>query len=355
LNDRMRRVARRFTDARIDALLVTRQAAVRYLTGFTGSTATLVLSRRKAYILVDSRYWEQAETETDGAEVVRLRRGYDPLPKLRAISRPGTSVGFEASHMTVSQRGFFVKKLRGRRLVPTKRLIEDVAAIKDEEEISFIAKASRIAEASLKEVVPMIVPGVRELDIALELEMRMRKRGADGVAFSTIVASGPRSAMPHGVASRRKIGKNEFVTIDFGCTYRGYACDITRTFVVGRASRRMREVYELVHAAQKKGIAAVGPGVKASDVDAAARGVIEAAGYGENFGHGLGHSIGIDVHESPNLYPKSKDVLQSGNVVTVEPGVYIKNFGGVRIEDDVVVTKNGRKVITRLPKKLIEL
>jgi Xaa-Pro aminopeptidase len=238
---------------------------------------------------------------------------------------------------------------------PTENLIESLSVRKDSEEIKHIRKAVRIADKAFSDILDRIKPGVREKDIAFELEYNMRSQGAEGAAFDLIVASGQRSSMPHGVASAKKLRKGDFVTLDFGCFYRGYASDITRTVVLGKATKRQKTIYEVVLAAQKKACKAVRPGLHCSRLDGVAREIIMKAGFGDNFGHGLGHGIGLKVHDNPTLNPRSTDVLLEGMVTTIEPGIYIPNWGGVRIEDDVLVTSSGGQVLSKSPKELLEL
>jgi Xaa-Pro aminopeptidase len=238
---------------------------------------------------------------------------------------------------------------------PTERLIESLSIIKDAEEIARIRKAVRIAEKAFSDVLKLVKPGISEKDIALDIEFKMRALGAENAAFDTIVASGQRSSMPHGRASDKKLRKGDFVTVDFGCLYHGYASDITRTVVLGKASEKQKSIYNIVLSAQKAACKAVKPGLACARLDGVARDMIMKAGYGDYFGHGLGHGIGTIVHDKPVLNPQSNDVLEPGMVVTIEPGIYIPNWGGVRIEDDVLVTANGGQVLSRLPKDLLEL
>jgi Xaa-Pro aminopeptidase len=228
-------------------------------------------------------------------------------------------------------------------------------AVKDLEEMKRIKKAVEIADITFEEILPVLRPGVRELDVAAELEYRMKKNGADAPAFETICASGFRSAWPHGRASEKKIGNNELVTLDFGAFYGGYCSDVTRTVVVGKATDRQKKVYETVLRAQKRGVAAVRPGLKGKEVDRRTRDVIERAGFGKYFGHGTGHGIGLLVHDYPGVGQTSEDVLMPGMVVTIEPGIYIPGWGGVRIEDDVYVGARSGVVLNRAPKELLEL
>jgi Xaa-Pro aminopeptidase len=279
---------------------------------------------------------------------------FSELPKL-PFNWNKARIGVEAAFLTLKNLNKLKDLLPQSNFISTENIVESFTMIKDNDEISKIKKAVRIAEKAFGDIIKKIKPGMKEKDIALDLEYKMRAFGADGPAFDTIVASGQRSSMPHGRASEKKLRKGEFVTIDFGCFYQGYASDITRTLVLGKANEKQKKVYNIVLSAQKAACKAIRPRIGGSEVDNVARDIIAKAGYGDNFGHGLGHGIGLLVHDGPVLSPRSNDTLSPGNVVTVEPGIYIHNWGGVRIEDDVLVTPNGGQILTKLPKELIEL
>jgi Xaa-Pro aminopeptidase len=240
--------------------------------------------------------------------------------------------------------------------VPVEGIVESVAIAKDNAEINKLKKAAKIADSAFSDILSMIKPGVKERDIALELHYKMIKQGADRPSFDFIVASGQRGSMPHGKASDKKIKKGDFITLDFGCFYQGYPSDITRTVVLGKASAKQKKIYDIVYRAQTAAVDAARTGMAGRELDKVARDIIIREGYGDCFGHGLGHGLGIDaIHSTPVLSPRSQDVLALGHAFTIEPGIYIPNWGGVRIEDDVVLTSNGRKVLTKAPKELIEL
>ena len=340
---------------KIDCLLVTHQTHVRYLSGFTGSNGMILLAPPRAYFLTDFRYLVQAQKEVKTCKVIIADRELtSELPKLSELARKA-KVGVEAAHMSLKM----LEKLED--LLPkvdfrtTENLIESLTIAKDGEEIKNIRKAVRIADKAFSDILGRLKPGVIEKDIALEMEYNMRTMGADSVAFDIIVASGQRSSMPHGIASTKKLRKGDFVTLDFGCIFQGYASDITRTVVLGKATEKQRSIYEIVLNAQKKACKAVKPGLHCSRLDGVAREIIMKAGYGDNFGHGLGHGIGLVVHDNPSLNSRSTDTLAEGMVVTIEPGIYIPNWGGVRIEDDVLVTATGGQILSKSPKELLEL
>lgn len=333
------------------AVIVAKPENRRYFSGFTGSSGLLVVSRTAARLITDFRYIEQAARQAPEFTVVRHGSNiYDTVAtEIKAVD--GESIGFESDFTPwddYQKMHTFIS-----RFVPVH--LDKLRMVKDEAELAALGTAVRLADDAFSHILTYIRPGVSERDIALELEFFMRKNGAEDVAFETIVASGTRSALPHGRASDKPVAAGEFVTMDFGAVYEGYHSDITRTVVVGQASDRQRELYTLVHAAQQAGVAAVAAGKTGREVDAIARRVISDAGYGSYFGHGLGHGVGLAIHEEPRLSPTDNETLAANMTVTVEPGVYLPNWGGVRIEDTVVVTAAGAKVLTASSKELIQL
>jgi Xaa-Pro aminopeptidase len=245
--------------------------------------------------------------------------------------------------------------LKGIELVPVSGIVEQLRMIKDEAELAVMRDAAALADETFRHIAGFIRPGLRESEIALEMEIFMRAKGATSTSFETIVASGERSALPHGVASERIVSKDEFVKLDFGAYYKGYCSDLTRTLVVGKPTGKHREIYDIVLEAQLTALAGIKPGMTGSEADALARDVIARHGYGDRFGHGTGHGLGMEIHEAPRLSKTGDIVLQPGMTVTVEPGIYIPGFGGVRIEDDIVITENGNALLTSSPKELLVL
>ncbi len=352
---RLEALRARFEDLDIDGFLTFHGPNRRYLSGFTGSAGYVLVTARHAVLLTDSRYTEQARQQAPDFEVIQHGdEVWDALSQ--QVRRAGVKhLGFEPDRVSVDWLGRAGGHLGDVTWVAVLGAVEDLRMIKDEDEIAAIARAQALTEQVLAEVLPMVRPGVREIELAVELEFRMRRRGASAAAFDFIVASGPRSALPHGVASERAIQPGDLVTFDIGCVVDGYCSDLTRTVVVGEPDQRQREIYDLVRRAQETGLAALRPGRTGREVDAAARDVIAAAGYGDNFGHSLGHGVGLEVHEGPRLSRRSHTVLQPGMVVTVEPGVYIPGWGGVRIEDLVVVRPEGYQNLTSMAKDLLVL
>ncbi|MDF9408936.1 Xaa-Pro peptidase family protein [Pelotomaculum isophthalicicum JI] len=342
--------------AQIEALYVTNPENRYYLSGFTGTDGALLVCRDKTFLLTDFRYLEQAKDESPGMTIIEVKDSYaEALASILAENKI-SSLGCEGEHLAYNQFLMLKDKLVNLEIKEKSGLVEKLRLTKYDDEIKNIAEAVRLAEQAFEKVLPIIKPGVSEREVALQLEYSMRCMGADGAAFDIIVASGPRSALPHGVASTRKLREGDLVTLDFGAVYHGYHSDITRTVVIGEPGPKQQEIYYIVLEAQMRAIEAIRSGRRASDVDRIARDVIAAKGYGERFGHGTGHGLGLSIHENPRLSSKDDTVLRQGMIVTVEPGIYLPDWGGVRIEDTVVVEESGCKVLTGIPKdKLINL
>ena len=345
-------VRARLPGANADALLVTAPPNVRYLSGFTTpADGRVLVTEDGAYLFTDDRYTVQAAEESWLSEQIIAR---DWLPRVAELV-PGQRLAIEAEHLTVAQRANLEQHM-GREVVPSEGLLRPLRMRKRAFEIAWLREAARITDLALGQVLESLLqPGVRELDVALELERVMRAAGADGTSFEIIVASGPRSAMPHGVASRRRIEAGDLVTIDLGARVGGYHADMTRAIGVGRVREPLTDWYRSVLAAQEAAVAAVGPGVSGQALDAIAREHLAEAGLAEHFSHSLGHGTGLAVHEGPTLSARSQDTLEPGMVVTVEPGVYVADQGGLRIEDLVLVTDDGHEVLSNSPKAYREL
>jgi Xaa-Pro aminopeptidase len=354
LKNRRSRLEPFFEDHGLDAILFTNLANIRYLCGFSGSDGVLLLTREVAWFLCDSRYTTQAAEEVRGAEVREFSAKYEAVCSLITDNKI-KRFGIEASHMLVSDFRQLSERLDGCELVGIGAALDAIRSCKDQDEIETLGRVAGLATASLQAVLASLAPGVRESDIALELEIEMRRRGAEARAFDFIVASGERGAMPHGRASDKVLRSGELVTIDFGAVKDGYHSDETVTVAVGRPSDRGREIHDIVRQAHDRAIAAVRPGISCRDLDAVARDYIREQGYDANFGHGLGHGVGLEIHEKPVVSPRSEAVVEEGMVFTIEPGIYIPGFGGVRIEDTVAVTADGCVILTQAPKDLILL
>jgi Xaa-Pro aminopeptidase len=344
------RLVERLRERELDALLVTNLVNVRYLSGFTGTNAVCVVGPQERLFLTDFRYVERAQAEV--SEFERLRGKQDLLGD--AAERLGGRVGFEDQHMSVRQH----KRLQelvpdGVELVAAGGLVEELRAVKDAQEQQAMREAASLADDMYEYIRSRGLVGRTEHEVAVDVEREMRERGAEDPSFPSIVAAGPNGALPHASPGDRKIGTDTLVIIDMGCRVDGYCSDCTRTFATGSLSDEAGEVYELVLAAQEESLAAVRAGANCQQVDAVARERISAAGHGEHFGHGLGHGVGLEIHEGPRLAQSVEGTLASGNAVTVEPGVYLPGAFGVRIEDLVIVTDEGSDVLSQFPKELI--
>lgn len=356
LSDRLARLRAEMTNRGLQALLVAKPENRAYLSDFTGSYGLLVITDTVAQLLTDSRYVEQATVQAPEFQVVRQTRGaaaaVDAATKLVAATG-AKRAGFEDNFLSVSDHRGFAEAMPEVNLVPAGGLVERLRSIKDAAEIAATRRAAALADAAFDHVLSFIRPGVVEREIALELEFFMKRQGAEDLAFETIVASGPRSSLPHGVASDRIIGIGDLVTLDFGCRVSGYCSDMTRTVMVGEPDEKQRSIYELVLAAQTQGVAAARPGLSCRALDAVCRGTISQQGFGEFFDHSTGHGVGREVHEEPRVAGTSIEELRPGQIVTVEPGIYLPGWGGVRIEDLLLITPEGHEVLSRSPKALI--
>ena len=340
----------------LDAILLTSEANCYYATGFMGEGVALV-TRRGSWYFTDSRYTEAAGMAIGDAAVIREVSRERPFSALinEALAASGAEkVGFEDQRMTVAEHAVYSEKLHCT-LTPASALMTELRGSKDEEELSCMTAAQRIAEGALEQILKEIRPGMTEKEIAARLNYLMVSAGAEKTSFDTIVASGPNGSMPHAVPGMRKVREGDFITMDFGCVYKGYCSDMTRTVALGRPSDEMRNVYDIVLQAQLAGIAAAKAGVTGAVIDGAARKVIQDAGYGVYFGHSFGHSLGIDIHEAPNAAPGNDKPMPDGAVISAEPGIYLPGRFGVRIEDVMILRPDGAQVITKAPKALLVL
>ena len=337
-----------------DLLLVSSLSNIRYLTGFTGSEALLVLSPNDGWFLTDSRYTSQASVEVTGANVIEFSNKMESLVKVLQDAGAG-KVAFEAGYTSVAVYQELCRKVPEIEFVQADPELIALRTVKDEDELEILERVAGMASQSLLSILEELKPGAVESEIAWALEVAMMKAGAEGKSFDFIVASGERGALPHGRASDKRLAAGELVTVDYGALYRGYCSDETVTVCLGQPDSRQREVYETVRVAQQIAIEAARPGMTFKELDAKARDYIAAKGFGQYFGHGLGHGIGLDIHEHPTASPRSSTVIREGMVFTIEPGIYIPGFGGVRIEDSVVMEQDRCRLITRVPKTLMIL
>ncbi len=334
-----------------EAVFISSYPNIFYYSGFKSEDGYLIISKDKRLLITDSRYTVQAKEQAPDFEMVDISQGFKNIFEKISENR----IGFEEHHLTVSQYEKFTQAASGKELFDFQEKINTPRRNKDAEEIKKITEAEQLGDEAFEYVLSKIKAGVTEKEIAFELEFFMRKHGASGLSFETISASGKRGAMPHGVASDKIIENGDLLTLDFGCVLDGYCSDMTRTVAVGRVSDWQKEIYDVVLTAQKAALSELEAGSKCAEIDAVAREIIKSAGYGEKFGHSLGHSVGIEIHESPNLSPKSTDTVENGNVLTVEPGIYIDGMGGVRIEDVAAIIDGKAVNITHSPKELIIL
>ena len=355
MSDRLDRLTARFPEKGLDALLISAPENRRYLSGFTGSAGYLFITSERAVLVTDSRYAEQATNQAPDFQVIQVRGGWDWL--LEQFKETGVKrVGFESRNMTVATYDSLIGAIRDDSalsqvsMIATAEIPEEGRVFKDQRELALLQRAIDASDAAMEAVCPTITAGMTEREVAWRMEMAMRDFGADGISFDTIVASGPNGAMAHHRPSDRVIQEGEPIVIDMGAVVEGYCSDITRTVVVEEPDETFHKIYDIVLGAQLTAINMVKPGMTGEDCDDLSRAVIAEAGYGDNFGHSLGHGVGLAVHENPRVSPRSPDKLEPNMVFTVEPGIYLTGWGGVRIEDIVVLGDDGAKVLSKAGK-----
>ncbi|MDS9471095.1 Xaa-Pro peptidase family protein [Sporosarcina pasteurii] len=338
----------------IDALLITNPYNRRYMTEFTGTAGVALVSAKDAVFITDFRYTEQAEKEIEGYRIVQHTKTIIEEVAAQVKNMNVKTVGFEKDDLSFGLYELYNKEIEAE-LKPVSGIVEKLRMVKTTEELEILQQAAKIADDAFQHIIDYIRPGITELDVSNELEFFMRKQGATSSSFSIIVASGLRSALPHGVATDKVIESGDFVTLDYGALYNGYISDITRTVAVGEPSEKLKEIYAVTLEAQERALQSIKPGMTGIEADRIAREYIASKGYGEAFGHSTGHGIGLEVHEGPALSFRSETVLEPNMVVTVEPGIYLPEIGGVRIEDDIVITEDGNKRLTFATKELLIL
>ena len=364
LPNRVERLRAALRDQQLDALLVTNPENRRYLSGFTGhdsgadSAGTLLVTPESMTLITDGRYIEQAEHECPGVTLVRRAGRFAPLAAATILATGAGRVGFEATHVTVATRDDLADALREKageqsapELIATRALVEPLRAVKDPDELAAIERAVAITDDTFTHISAYLRAGLTERQVAQEIERYMIEQGAEGLAFESIVASGPNAALPHAVPSTRTIEMGEPITIDMGARYGGYCADMTRTVCLGVPGDEAQRTYDLVLRAQETCEAGIRPGMTGRQADALARDTFRAAGRAEQYLHGTGHGVGLEIHEDPRLGEQGEDsIIETGMVITVEPGLYVPGWGGVRIEDTALVTEDGIRVLTRSPK-----
>jgi len=351
---RIERLRALLTEKVVDAVLVTKEENVHYFSGFRGDSTALLVTHERLLLVTDSRYTEQASTEASLYEIVEQRDGlYRKVAEL-AVEAGVVALGYEGAALVCDQYEK-LKEMLGEISFDTSLALDALRQVKDADEIALIRRACAIADEGFAHIIRYIQPGMTEMEVAAELEHYMRTLGSERPAFQTIIASGVRGSLPHGVASDKVIARGELVTMDFGAVCAGYHSDITRTICVGRADVRQREIYDAVLSAQMRALAALHPGVTGIEVDRIARDSLAEKNFEQYFGHGLGHSLGLEIHEEPRLSKAGKHIMQPNMLITDEPGVYIPGWGGIRIEDTVLITADGSEPLTRAPKEFIEI
>ena len=349
MNPRINRLGKIIDDLSLDAILVWNLTNVHYLSGFTGSEAALVVSKGKSFFITDSRYTTQASQQVTGFD---FRISYEKITLIAEALKEiaAKRIGYEDETLTVSNYRQVSGGTPGAEFIPLSTRVDELRLHKDPEEIAIMRRSAWAAEVGLQNALAILRPGVTEMEVAIELETGMRRAGALKPSFDTIVGSGPRGALPHGTASDKVLEEGEMIVIDFGCILDGYCSDETVTVALGRVGGEERKVYEIVRAAQEAAIAALAPGVSLREVDKVARDYIGNAGFGQYFGHGLGHGVGLEIHEGPRVSTKTEAVAEPGMVVTIEPGIYLPGRFGVRIEDTLLVNESGCEKITSFDK-----
>ena len=348
--ERQARLRDRLASENLDALLVTDLDNIRYLTGYVGSNALVLIARDDSHVMTDSRYSVSAREQVSGAEVII--GGRDLMVDASQVAAglgPASRIGFESDHVSVTRHGRIASALEGHELVATRELVEDVRVTKEPAEFDLLWRAASIVDDALAPVAAEGFVGRTERDVAWAIETAIREAGGEGSSFAPIVAAAERGARPHAVPSDVPIPDDTLLVVDMGAIWQGYCSDMTRTFILGTPPSELLDAYRLCHRAQRAAVEAARPGIEAADLDAVAREIIAEGGMGNAFGHGLGHGVGLAVHERPGVRSEGRETISAGMAITIEPGIYLEGLGGVRIEDLVLVTDDGPEVISATP------
>ena len=350
--ERLNSIRKILASTSLDGILFSSLENIHYHCGFTGSDGALVITQKESFFLTDSRYWTQADEEVKGSQIIHYKKKMEGIASL-FLDLKLRNIGFESASLPFSAHQFLTERLvHETKFIPLEDEIKNIRTLKDTQELALLRTAIEIASNAFLHILELLKEGAPEREAALGMESFMKQNGADTIGFDIIIASGKRSALPHGKASGKRIEKGDFILIDFGSGFQGYHSDQTRTVVCGNPSLEQLKIYQIVKEAHDKAIEKVRPGIPICEVDGAARDHIRTQGYGEYFGHGTGHGIGLAVHEDPVVNSENKGLVQEGMVFTVEPGIYIPEWGGVRIEDMVLVTPHGAEVLTYLSGEL---
>ncbi|MHB8064351.1 MAG: M24 family metallopeptidase [Ruminiclostridium sp.] len=355
LLNRLNKFRSKMKDLKIAGAIITKRENYMYLSGFSGTSANLLITEKKAYLLTDFRYTEQATKEASLFEIILHKPNINDTLYEIINSESLKKLGFEDQSTSYASYKTFADKFTATELIGIGYIVDELRSIKDAQEIETINKAVQIADDAFTHVLSIIKPGITELDVAVELEYKMKKLGASGASFETIVASGLRSSMPHGIASEKKLELGDAITMDFGAMYKHYCSDITRTVFLGQPDKKMIEIYNIVLNAQLTSEKGAKRGRTGKEVDKIARDIIYQNGYEGKFGHGLGHGVGLEIHESPRLSMGGDKILENNMAVTIEPGIYVEGLGGVRIEDTIIIKDDNPIVLTKSKKDLIVL
>ncbi len=353
MNQRIEAIRQWISQEKVDAVLLNKPANRFYATGFTGSAGTVVITPDELYMITDFRYKSQVQEQSPDFTYLEIDKHETAIKYINNLGFK--RVGIEEEFISYSLAMSYEDQIPGIELVPMKSQLTKIRSVKSAEEVASVKKAAALADEGWDMIQKKVRPGVSEKELALELEVYMRKKGANDVSFKFIVASGTRSALPHGIASDKLIEAGDFVVFDYGNLVNGYCSDMTRTLVVGQATDQQKEIYDTVLKAQIASLEAVKPGITGTELDLIARDIITEAGYGDYFGHGLGHGVGIEIHELPHVNHLGTEPLIPGNIITIEPGIYLPELGGVRIEDLVLVTENGYEVLSHSDKALVQI
>ena len=353
-NNRLNQLLNHINNVGCDGLYITNMTNIRYLTGFSGSSAILFILNNKAYFLTDGRYIVQSKNEVKNAEIFIIDKNYfDTINKHILLSQDKLLIGFESAHLSVSHHQNLLKTFPNIQWESTNSIIEEIAAVKDSKEIESLKIAIEITDYVFNQIIPEIKEGVSEKYIAAKISYLFKTNGAEGDSYESIIASGARSALPHARATDKKFQKGDFIVMDFGALYNGYHADMTRTVLIGPSTSKHHKIYDIVLESQLNGIKIAKENIKCSEVDKACRSIIENKGYGNFFNHSTGHGIGLEVHTLPRIHKNNKELLKSNHVITIEPGIYIPDWGGVRIEDDCLITQDSCIPLNKSPKELI--